>query len=160
MFWRILELIFALFGTPLVAERAVIECGPVSSKYGGGLTRLITKKGSKMVVLTDEQQVRLQVKFLTAAGNPARVDGAPQWSVSNPDVIDLIVDEDGLGVTARSKGTLGECQVSVQADADLDTDEERHITAAIDIQVVAAEAMTVAIEAGAPETIPASQPEG
>jgi hypothetical protein len=119
------------------------------------------------IILTDEQQVVVKFEARTAAGNVARVDDAdhkPQWAVSNGDVAELIVAEDGLSATVVSKG-FGETQVSVTADADLDAGETRDLVGVLDVQVVAAEAVTLLAVAGEPTlktpgTPPAEPPPG
>lgn len=103
------------------------------------------------LILTDEQKVSLAVSFKTAAGNPAVVDGVPVWATSDPAIVSLVVAADGMSAVATTVGPLGTAQVSVTADADLDVDETREVTATIDIEVRAAEATTVGITAGAPE---------
>lgn len=102
------------------------------------------------LVLTDEQKVGLSLAPRTAAGNPASLDGAPVWSVSDPAVLDLVVSDDGLSATVSAKG-LGAAQVSVVADADLDSDETRELTGVLDVLVVAAEAATLGVTAGIPD---------
>lgn len=101
------------------------------------------------LVLTDEQKVELVLAPKTAAGNPASLDGAPTWSVSDESVLELTVSEDGLSATVAAKG-LGSAQVSVVADADLDEGEVREISGVLDLVVVAAEAATLGISAGTP----------
>lgn len=102
------------------------------------------------LVLTDEQKVSLSLSPKTAAGNPAALDGAPVWSVSDPSVLELAVAEDGLSAVVSAKG-LGAAQVSVVADADLDAGEVRELSGVLDILVVAAEAATLGVSAGVPE---------
>lgn len=108
------------------------------------------------VILTDEQQVSVRLDARTGAGNVARLDSAdhkPVWAASNPDVVDLVVADDGLSATVVSKG-LGETQVSVTADADLDAGETRDIVGVLDVQVVAAEAVTLLAISGEPTLKP------
>lgn len=102
------------------------------------------------LILTDEQKVSLAIDPRTAAGNPAKLDGAPVWSVSDANVLALTVAEDGLSAVVTATGALGASQVSVTADADLG-EGVRPIAAVLDVTVVAAEAATLAITAGAPE---------
>lgn len=101
-------------------------------------------------MLTDEQKVSLSVGFFTKAGNPARIDGAPVWASSNPSVVEVTPSEDGLTATATSVGPLGVVQVTVSADADLG-EGTRLITGVLDIEVLAAEAVSAGISAGTPE---------
>jgi hypothetical protein len=104
-----------------------------------------------MLILTDEQKVSLAIEPLTQAGNPAKVDGAPVWSVSDESVITLVVAEDGLSADAVSTGKLGTVQVSVSADADLG-EGVRAITSTLDVEVKASEAVTLGIKVGTPVT--------
>jgi hypothetical protein len=101
------------------------------------------------LILTDEQKVQLSIQPVTAAGNPAAVDGVPVWSVSDATILTLDVAADGMSAWAISAGPLGTSQVSVTADADLGAGI-RNISAVLDVQVVAAEAVAMAITAGAP----------
>lgn len=101
------------------------------------------------IVLTDEQKVELALSPKTAAGNPAALDGAPVWTVSDEAVLELTVSADGLTASVAAKG-LGSAQVSVVADADLDEGETREISGVLDIVVVAAEAASLGISAGVP----------
>ena len=100
------------------------------------------------LILTDEQKVALALDIRTAAGNPASVDGAPEWSSSGP--ITLEIAPDGLSAEAITDGPLGMAQVSVRADADLGAGVQ-NITGILDIEVVAAQAASLSINAGVPE---------
>jgi len=100
--------------------------------------------------LTDGQKVTVGVSFQSAGGNPANVDGAPSWSVSNSDVLDLTVSENGMSATISAKGPVGTSQLIVKADADLGAGL-KEITGVLDIEVVAGEAAIVVITPGQPE---------
>lgn len=102
------------------------------------------------VVLTDEQKVHLAIQPVTASGNPAVVDGVPEWAASDPAVVALIVAADGLSADATTVGPVGASQVSVSADADLGSGI-RTISGVLDVQVVAAEAASLAFQVGTPE---------
>lgn len=104
-----------------------------------------------MLILTDEQKVALAIDARTAAGNPAKLDGAPVWTSSAPEIVSLQVAEDGLSAVATTVGPVGTSQISVMADADLDEGEFREIVALLDVEVVAAEAATLGISASTPE---------
>lgn len=101
------------------------------------------------LVLTDAQKVTLSVSFTTKAGNPAPVDGAPQWVSSDPSVIQVVQSEDGLSAEAITVGPLGTAQVSVVADADLG-EGTTAITGVLDIEVKASAAVFAIVAAGAP----------
>ncbi len=102
------------------------------------------------LILTDEQKCTLSVVFKTAAGNPAKVDGVPQWSVSDSNLLALTNSVDGMSVVITTVGPLGTAQVNVTADADLG-EGVRPITGTLDVEVHAAEAVAVGISAGVPE---------
>jgi hypothetical protein len=99
-------------------------------------------------ILTTVQKVTATVSFVDASGAPARVDGVPSWSSSDPSVTIENVSADGMSadVVAQSIGTA---QVSVSADADMGAGV-RPVTAVADIEVQAAEAVSAAIGFGAP----------
>lgn len=99
--------------------------------------------------LTDEQKFPLAVSFRTAAGNPAKVDGLPVWGVSNPDVLDMAVADDGLSAVFSAKGPLGTCQVNLTADADLGAGV-KNLTGMFEVEVVSAEASVVVFTPGEP----------
>lgn len=102
------------------------------------------------LVLTDEQRVSLAVAFVTAAGNPARVDGVPVWASSDETILIVEPSADGLSAVATTVGPLGTAQVSVHADADLG-EGVREVVGVLDIEVQAAEAVSASIAAGTPE---------
>lgn len=125
-------------------ESLVLKFGPVSSK--------VTPKGeTRMQVLADEQKVSVSLEPKTQAGNPARVDGIPTWEVSDANILDLVVSPDGLNAVVTAKGPLGKSQISVKADADLG-EGLREITTIDEVEVVAAEAVTLGLKFGTPET--------
>lgn len=69
--------------------------------------------------LTTEQKQHVKLNPVTAAGNPATLDGAPVWTVvSGPGTIEA--DADGLGAFIitpdKSDGTQTIYQVSADAD--------------------------------------------
>jgi hypothetical protein len=111
----------------------------------------ITAKGADpMLTLTDEQKCHLSIQPVTAAGNPARVDGAPSWEASDQSILALAVADDGMSADIVTVGPLGSCQVKVTADADLGSGV-RSITGVLDVEVIAAEAASMSVVAGTPE---------
>lgn len=102
------------------------------------------------LILTDEQKAALAIQPVTAAGNPARVDGTPEWSSSDEAIVTIVPSFDGLSAEAVTVGPVGVAQVSVKVDADLGNGI-RTLTATLDVEVIAAEAVTVGITAGTPE---------
>lgn len=101
------------------------------------------------LILTDVQKVTFSVSFVTAKGNPAPVDGAPVWSVSDATVLSVIPAANGLSADVVAVGPLGLSQVSVTADADLGGGVKA-LVGTLDVQVVASEAASIVINAGVP----------
>lgn len=102
-------------------------------------------------ILTDIQKVKLTVQPISAAGNPAPVDGVPEWSVSAPNILTLTVSDDGMSAEAITTGVLGVCQVNVKADADLGAGVVT-IAGTLDVEVIASQAASVGLAAGVPES--------
>lgn len=101
------------------------------------------------LILTDQQKVTFSVSFVTAKGNPATVDGAPVWTVSNGVVLSVVPSANGLSAEVVAVGPLGASQVSVIADADLGAGVTALI-GTLDVTVVASEAASIIISAGTP----------
>lgn len=102
-----------------------------------------------MLVLTDIQKVGFTVSAVSAAGNPASLDGAPVWTCTDESLLTLEVSEDGLSCEALTTGKLGVAQVKVEADADLG----EGITAlfgVVDVQIVASQAVNLEVKPGVP----------
>ncbi len=117
---------------------------------------VLTRKTNMALILTDEQQVTLTLLPKTNKGNPAKIDGVPTWSTSNPAVLTVTADPadpTGLTALAVAVGPVGTAQVQVVADADL-SPEVRQLTSVLDVEVVAAEAVTLDIAAGVPTLTP------
>jgi hypothetical protein len=101
------------------------------------------------LVMTDTQQFTASVSFVDAKGNPAQVDGAPSWSVSDPTILSITPSSDGLSAEVSAIGVLGTSQVSVSADADLGAGVT-NIVGVLDVQVVAGQAVAANISASTP----------
>lgn len=142
-FWENLKILVKKWISP--TGKLIWNIGPVMIKSYNKWSDI-----DMALALTDEQKVALSIEPKTAAGNPARLDGVPVWSVSDAEFLTLEVAPDGLSAVATTTGKLGVCQIQVTADADLG-DGVRELTALLDIQLVAAEAVTLGIVAGTPE---------
>lgn len=102
-----------------------------------------------MLVLTDIQKVEFSVSAVSAAGNPASLDGAPVWSSSDESILTLSVSEDGLSCEAVTTGSLGAVQVKVVGDADLG-EGVTSLFGVLDVVVVASQAVNLEIKPGVP----------
>lgn len=101
------------------------------------------------LILKDTQKFSAAVKYVDGKGNPAKVEGTPQWSVSDVNLLGVTPSDDGMSAEVVATGPLGSCQVSVTADADLG-EGTKPIIGTLDVDIVAGEAVSAVIEAGAP----------
>lgn len=118
---------------------------------GRSASTINNEQVNTMLTLTDTQKCALSLDIRTAAGNPAQIDGAPVWAVSDPAVLEVTVDtEDPKKATVRAVGPLGVGQVTVKVDADLG-EGVREITGILDVTVLAGSATVVLVASGTPE---------
>ena len=99
-----------------------------------------------MILLTNEQKVKLTLAPKTQLGNPASLDGIPVWNTSDSNVATLDVSPDGLSAYVISNNP-GVSQISAICDGDLG-DGVRELSSAVDVQVVLAEAFSVGFTNG------------
>jgi hypothetical protein len=104
------------------------------------------------VIITDTQQVRLTLDIRNKKGNPAPVDGVPQWAISDPNVASVEPDADGMSAIVKANVT-GTTQVTATVDADRG-EGVRTLAVTDSVQVLAGEAVTVGFVAGTPEEQP------
>ena len=104
------------------------------------------------LTLSDVQKCTFTVVAIDGAGNPAPLDGAPQWSAAgaNPEVIQLVPSNDGLSCVVVAAGPLGTAQVTVTGDA-LIGDGVVAVSGVLDVEVTASQATQITINASAPE---------
>lgn len=93
-----------------------------------------------MFTLPDDKTASAAVAYVDAKGNPAKVDGVPAWSSSDPAILDVVAAADGMSATVTPVGPLGTAQVKIEADADLGAGVTTIITLA-DVEVVGGEAV-------------------
>jgi hypothetical protein len=101
-------------------------------------------------ILTDSQKVELTIAPVTAAGNPAPVDGVPEWGSSDETVLTVEPAADGMTCEAITTGKLGSAQVNVSADVEMD-DGVTMLTGTLAIDVLAGQAVSLGVTAGTPE---------
>jgi len=106
--------------------------------------------GVTMLELRDDQKVTLSIQPVDKKGNPAKLDGAPEWFISNSDLLTLSAADDGMSAVVTAIGPLGSSVVSVKADADLG-EGVTPIVGALEVLVVGGSAVTLEIKAGTPE---------
>jgi hypothetical protein len=101
-----------------------------------------------LITITNEQKVEVTLEPLTAAGNPAVLDGAPVWEVVSGDAT-LEVSEDGLSAFLVSGAANVISVISVTADADLG-DGVVSLSDSIELAVVNATASTLGLVVAEP----------
>jgi hypothetical protein len=141
------------FGSPLEIVLAS-EPGPSISSV-----LEITYRGFTIIVEGDyivytlpaDHEVKMQVAYVDAGGNPAKVDGDVQWMSSDESLATVAVDpSDSTIVTVTPVGPVGQVQVTARADADLGAGVKALVTTS-DITIEAGEAVTGTISpVGAP----------
>jgi hypothetical protein len=99
-----------------------------------------------LITITNEEKVLVSLAPVTAAGNPATLDGVPTWTVIEGDAT-LEVAEDGLSAYLVSGAADVNSKVEVVADADLG-EGVVSLTDVIDLAVVAASASALGLVAG------------
>jgi hypothetical protein len=107
----------------------------------------ITAKGDDMsYTLASGMQVHVQVAYVDANGNPARVDGDVAWNVSDAGVVEVVVDAaDTSKALVKATGKVGQVQITATADADLG-EGVRPLVTPMDVEVVAGEAVSGSIQ--------------
>ncbi len=103
--------------------------------------------------LKGNQALPLSIAIKDKFGNLAKVDGAPQWALTDAALGTLAVADDGMGAVFTPTGVVGLLKVQVTADADLG-EGVKSILGELDIEVLAGEAVAVEIAAGEPVDLP------
>jgi hypothetical protein len=126
--------------------------GPVSSRFPLHYMPEVERKAMFMsnLILTDSQKVMLTLAPVTAAGNPAPVDGVPTWGSSDETILTVTPAADGMSCEAFTTGLLGTAQINVTADVEMD-EGITNLTGAQIIDVLAGQAVSLGIQAGTPE---------
>src|SRR4051812_7865736 len=101
--------------------------------------------GDKFVRQDNGKPFKLVINPVDDAGNPAPIDGKPDWQVSDSTVATLVAADDGLSATVTLTKKVGECQISVTADADTG-DGVSTISGTLDLQVVAGPATNLNLQ--------------
>jgi hypothetical protein len=99
--------------------------------------------------MSDSQQTTVAVKFVDKKGQPAPVDGIPEWSTDNTDVLALTPAADGLSCLVQAVGPLGTGTLTLKADADVG-DGVTPIVGTLEVVITGGQATTVTLEASEP----------
>lgn len=67
--------------------------------------------------LSNIQEQDVSVRFTNAIGNPAPINGVPVWVSDNTEILQVFPSEDGMSAVIRTVGLVGNCNVTVTANA-------------------------------------------
>jgi hypothetical protein len=141
IFMLLVRLIKRIFGSPKVRLNLVI--GHVVPKTKGNPMAVTIK-------ITNEQKVNVSLTPTTDAGKPAKLDGAPVWSVVSGDS-QVLPAADGMSADLVSSDTPGDTTFLIDADADLGEGVEK-LQETITLTVSGANARNLGITVGTPVT--------
>lgn len=110
------------------------------------------KRKVESMFLKVTQSLPVSLSITDKKGNAAKVDGAPQWAVTDESLASLSVAEDGMSATLTPIGPLGSFSVQVKADADLG-EGVKEIIGELAVELSAGDAEVIALSAGAPSDI-------
>lgn len=100
------------------------------------------------IIITNRQQVLVNLNPESEPGVPAPVDGVPTWEVLDGDST-VIPAADGMSATLRSSDTDGDTNIKVTADADMGSGVTE-ITDTIRLTVIDPQATGFGFTAGTP----------
>lgn len=110
------------------------------------------KEEVKNMFLPISKKLPLAIAIADLKGNPAKVDGVPQWALSDSSLALLEVAEDGMSAMVVPVGPLGLVKVQVKADADLG-EGVKELLGEMDVEMIAGEAVSLVVSAGEPVDI-------
>jgi hypothetical protein len=99
-----------------------------------------------MLKMTIDEQATVSIQPVDKDGNPAEVDGAPVWTVSNEGPISFEVAPDGLSALVKGEN-VGTCQLNLTGDADLG-EGTKPFTGLLDVEILAGGAVAFQINVG------------
>jgi hypothetical protein len=131
--------------------REPVEASPPRIRWSLQLNHF-TVEGENLMAVTmrDTDKVAVAISVVDAKGNLAKLDGIPEWSVSDPAGLALTAAEDGLSCSIAAVGPLGTFQATVTCDADLG-EGVKPLIGILDLEIVAGEAVAVNFQVGTPE---------
>lgn len=97
--------------------------------------------------ITATQQFDVSFTVKDKKGNPAAIDGIPQWLTDNSDLLTITPSADGMTCTVVAVGVLGTGTVQVSLDADLGAGVTS-IIGTLDVEVTAGTASVVTLNPG------------
>ncbi len=131
---------------PIVEQSGPVAKTPQFKAHWKGMTLMAFS-------MSDSQQVGLTIKVVDKKGNKAPIDGVPEWSVDNTELLALTPAADGLTCVVAAVGPLGDGNVTVKCDADLGSGVVP-IIGTLAVTITGGAATTVTIDAGTPTEQP------
>jgi hypothetical protein len=104
-------------------------------------------EGATSIDMTNSQKATATITPVDAKGNPAAVDGVPEWASSDETILTVTPAADGLSAVVAAVGPLGSAKVSVSGDADLGPDK-KPIFGTLDVSVTQGQAVGFKIVLG------------
>ncbi len=101
-----------------------------------------------LITITNEEKVQVTLSPTTAAGNPATLDGAPVWTVTEGDAT-VEVSTDGMSAFLVSGAPDTNSKITITADADLG-EGVVSLEDTVDLAVVLASASVLGMVVGTP----------
>ncbi len=98
------------------------------------------------LTITNEQKIPVTLAPKTATGKPAKLDGAPTWSVTSGNST-VVPSADGLSADLVSSDDPGDTEILVKADADLGSGVVE-VSDVIRLSVAGAQAASLGLTAG------------
>lgn len=138
--------------------------GPVQEQASDSVSDLASTRVSDlrgrvilMFSLGSSQQVRVTAEFRDRRGNPAAVDGVPEWMTDNSEVLNLVPVADGRSCLIKAVGPLGTARVTLTADADTGAGTTP-VVGTLEVTVTAGSATVITLQPGEPEEQPEPPP--
>jgi hypothetical protein len=123
----------------------------VTTQFEGFSSTVKLKEDHMAYNLPDGKKVTVQVAYVDAKGNPAKVDGDVAWSSSGNGIAMVTADATDTTKAVIQSSSLGQAQITAKADADLGAGV-RELLTMFDVEVVAGEAVAGTIApVGPPE---------
>lgn len=103
--------------------------------------------------MSDSQQADVTIDARDKKNNPAPLDGVPEWSTDNTDLLLLAPAADGKTCTIKALGPLGTGKVTVKADADLGSGSTE-VIGVLDVEITGGQATVINVVPGTPTEQP------
>lgn len=143
------------------AARVIFRLGPIVEQPDGPVAKTPQHHGPKAkkrnlimaFEMSASQQVEVTLEAKDKKGNPAKVDGIPEWSTDNSDVLALTPAADGKSCVVAAAGPLGVGSVTLKADADMGAGVVELI-GTLEVTITAGQATVVTLTPGEPTEQP------